>query len=589
MGAFASTTAQRTEAGRVWELAWLTPTRCRWILAAVLLFGLAGHLHYLLNDCPIDLAGDEAHYWDWSRQLDLNYYSKGPLVAYIIRASCEVLGTSMPAVRFPALLLGVGTSLLTYWLARMLFASERLALGAVLLNHLVPMFVAGSVMMTIDPPFFFCWALASCLAAKAIFHGRPGAFLGMGLAIGVGFLAKYTMFLWLIGLLLFCALEPRARRHLRRPWLWAGVGLALLFTLPVLLWNHQHGWVSFRHVVRQTGTSGGSFAPGNVAEFFGGQIGALGPGLVVIMLGAILYALGPKPWLALARVSAWPARRRLALRMATSPFFRPDAVSETTEVTAFPQPPEIDDPSASIRPALRFLLCMGLPFWAIVGLWSVRTKIQVNWPAPAYFSLMILSAYFLATRLASPSAWRAWRPWFWGSLLLGLLSVPILHNLEILYRPLHRLGLAPRRWDPTRKLRGWNELGAFVSAHLRTLRPGAFVLCEKYDFTAQMAFYVEGRPKTYCVGAWFADPQRRTRHSQYDLWPDRSLDQPQLLGQDAVFVGYEPPADLLAAFDRVEKTPPFDVVRRGLTVRTFNVWRCYGFKGMKRPSDRGTY
>ena len=42
------------------------------------ILGFLGHLHYLTHDCPVDLSGDEAHYWDWSRQLDLSYYSKGP-------------------------------------------------------------------------------------------------------------------------------------------------------------------------------------------------------------------------------------------------------------------------------------------------------------------------------------------------------------------------------------------------------------------------------------------------------------------------------------------------------------------------------
>src|SRR4051794_41194416 len=87
----------------VWRLDWLTPWRCRVIFAALLVFGFVSHLRYLTHDCPIDLSGDEAHYWDWSRQLDLSYYSKGPLVAYLIRASCAAFGAdTMPAVRLPA-------------------------------------------------------------------------------------------------------------------------------------------------------------------------------------------------------------------------------------------------------------------------------------------------------------------------------------------------------------------------------------------------------------------------------------------------------------------------------------------------------
>src|SRR5882724_7747021 len=101
-----------------------SPWRCR-LIAAFLIIGAAIlRLIYLANDCPLDLAPDEAHYWDWSRNLDWSYYSKGPLVAWIIRASCSVFGDTMQGVRYPAILFAVGTSIVTYLLTRKLFASE---------------------------------------------------------------------------------------------------------------------------------------------------------------------------------------------------------------------------------------------------------------------------------------------------------------------------------------------------------------------------------------------------------------------------------------------------------------------------------
>src|SRR6266576_6145760 len=91
------------------------PTWLCLLLAVVLIAGTSlGHIAYLANGCPLDLAPDEAHYWDWSRHLDWSYYSKGPLVAYLIRAGCElagpwsrqVTGTDMLAVRLPAVVCG---------------------------------------------------------------------------------------------------------------------------------------------------------------------------------------------------------------------------------------------------------------------------------------------------------------------------------------------------------------------------------------------------------------------------------------------------------------------------------------------------
>jgi undecaprenyl-diphosphatase len=537
--------AQRRQS--VWRMDWLSPVRCRLMLALLLAAGFFSHLHYLRHDCPIDLSGDEAHYWDWSRQLDWNYYSKGPMVAWLIRASCALFGDNMPAVRLPALVLAVGTSLITYVLTRRLFASDRLALGAVLLNYLVPMFVAGSVLMTIDPPFFFCWALATLLAAAAVLEDRRWAWVGMGVAIGVGFLAKYAMFLWLPGLLLFLAADRPSRRHLRGPWPWVCVGMALLFTTPMVLWNLQHGWATLHHVARQTGaTDDGRFALVNPLEFVGGQIAAVGLPLAVIIAGAAVYALG---------------------RWST------------------------DDPR---RRQMRFLVCMALPFLGLIALDSLRTKIQANWPAPAYFSLMILGAYFLSTRLRQAQSWRPWRWWAWGAVGFGGACMPIAHNTEILYPLAARIsGIFSKnpptaKWDPTSRLRGWRELGQHVSEHLRRLSPGAIVLCENYQIAAEMAFYVEGQPRTYYVGSYWADPDRRSRFCQYDMWENRRLDQTDLRGRDAVFIGYPPPPDLVAAFDAIEPLPAVDIHRRGLKIKSFMMWRCHGFKGLKPIAD-GTF
>jgi hypothetical protein len=545
----------------VWRLGWLTPWRCRAVFAVLLAYGFLSHLSYVRDpNCPIDLSGDEAHYWDWSRQLALSYYSKGPLVAYLIRASCSLFGDTMWAVRLPALVLGVGTSLLTYALTLKLFRSDRLALGAVLLNHIVPMFVAGSLLMTIDPPFFFCWALATYLFALVLFDGRPRAWVWplIGVAIGIGFLAKYAAFLWLPTMLLVLHRDgPRGRRLLRSPGPWLTCGVALLFTIPVIAWNARHDWVSVMHVGKQTGTtaatdgSGLLGAPGRIIEFLAGQAAVIGPPLAVMLVAAALYA------------------RRLRR----------------------------EDPPAPDARRAQFLLWVALPFFVLATLVNLRAKAQLNWPAPAYFTGMILLAWYLATRLRTPETWRPWRPWFYPAVAFGLVMMPIAHNFELVYpligwadrtitRPLFGKELNIRQLDPTVKLRGWEELGRFVGNEHARLGGGAFILCEDYQATSQMGFYVPGQPKTFYAGSYFKEKTKR--HSQFDVWPDRSLDpkvNPHLVGKDAVYVGYFKP-DVNEAFERVEELPLLDIERRGAKIRSFRVFRCYGFKGMVRPEGK---
>ena len=522
-----------------WRLQWLTPTRCRWLLAIILAAGFLLHVRYLTHNCPVDLSEDEAYYWDWSRQLDLSYYSKGPLVALVIRASCAVLGDTMLGVRFPALLLAVGVSLATYWTTKRLFDSDRIALGAVLLNHAVPMFIAGSVLMTIDPLAYFFWALASLFVVEALFHEKRWAWPAIGLALGAGFLAKFVVFLWLVGIVVFLLVDRPSRRWLKTPWPWLTLIIALAMTSPIVIWNVQHGWTNAHHVARDTGTdSGGKFEIKNMLEFIGGQLLAMGPALWVILVGAV--------------IAAWRATER--------------------------------------RREQILLICLSFPYFAIVALGGLRAKVQVNWPVYAYFTWIILAAWFLSTRLRNEVIWSRWRVWLWATIALAIGFSPISHNTESFYRGVTWLTRkAPRKWDPSYRLRGWAELGQVVSTRLHTLRPGAFIMGEKYQFTAELAFYVDGHPKTYCVGSWLEHPTRRARASQYDIWTDRRLDSPDLLGKDAIFMGDDPddpeqPAyDLMAAFETFERLPPVEIYRAGAKVRVFNLWVGHGFKGMKWP------
>src|SRR5205814_5692688 len=113
--------------------------RLRWLAVVVIAAVTAFRIGYLLLLCPYDLSPDEAHYWDWSRHLDWSYYSKGPLVAWIIRAGCwlfgplseHLTGSAMLAVRIPAVVFGSLLLVSLYVLTVQVFRREGLALAVV--------------------------------------------------------------------------------------------------------------------------------------------------------------------------------------------------------------------------------------------------------------------------------------------------------------------------------------------------------------------------------------------------------------------------------------------------------------------------
>jgi len=531
----------------------LTPLRCRLILAAVLLIGFFSRFAYLNTNCPIDLSGDEAHYWDWSRQLDWSYYSKGPAVAYVIRFGCLIFGDNDLGVRFPSLLLAIGASICTYWITARAFGSERLALGAVMLCHVAPMFIAGSLLMTIDPPYYFAWAMATCLAFHAVTRGARWAWIGAGVFIGLSFLAKYAALLWLVCLLIYLIVDKPQRRWLRTVWPWATIGVAILFTIPVIVWNMQHDWVTFGHVARSTTENQSGLNPltilSNFGLMIGSQIGILNPILAGFMIGGAIMGI----------------RNR-----ATS--VNPSVFRVSTDTHGF-------TPVALKADPVAFLLCFSLPFLAFVAVVTIFKEIEPNWPAAAYFTLVPVGAWFVSR------TWPGSKGWLIGAIAIGVVVVPLAHYSFLAYR---LVPMPPKKWDPAARLHGWKQIGEEVSLLLRQSDlHNPFVLCDKYQLAGLMAFYVQGQPKTYCAGSYWSDAKKRDRLSQYDMWPDRALDQDLLRGRDAIYIGQDA-EELGEVFDRVVKLPNLPIERNGVVLREQKIYVCYGFHGMTRPTDGKT-
>src|SRR5262245_9543590 len=105
---------------------------CFGILAAVTVVRLLG-LHFSV----VDLHRDEAQYWFWSRELDFGYFSRPPLLAWIIAGAERICGDSEACIRAPAPLIHLGTSMLAYAVARELY-DARVAFWTALTFGIAP-------------------------------------------------------------------------------------------------------------------------------------------------------------------------------------------------------------------------------------------------------------------------------------------------------------------------------------------------------------------------------------------------------------------------------------------------------------------
>ena len=78
----------------------------------------------VLSNQAYPLYGDEAQYWVWSRHLDWGYYSKPPLIAWLIRLGTLWLGNGEFGVRALSPFLHAGTAILLYLTGRRLYDSR---------------------------------------------------------------------------------------------------------------------------------------------------------------------------------------------------------------------------------------------------------------------------------------------------------------------------------------------------------------------------------------------------------------------------------------------------------------------------------
>jgi len=181
---------------------------------------------------------------------------------------------------------------------------------------------------------------------------------------------------------------------------------------------------------------------------------------------------------------------------------------------------------------------------------SIFKKVEANWPGFGYFGAFILVSLFLSRSFLLI-------PTYLFSLFLFIL----LHFTPLLdHMGLGRL-LPPQR-DPTKIGIGWSELGKVVSQ----IRKGEEkVISPHYQISAELAFYVKGNPKTYCINLG-------RRMNQYDLW------EKDYQG-DAIFVDYEPiNPKVLSASDGIMEKVELPIYWRGEEVRRFYIYRLKNLK-----------
>ena len=476
-----------------------------------------------------NLVQDETYYWQWSRFLAPSYYDQGPGIAYVIRLSTLLFGSGPLGVRALPTVLSGFTGLFVFWTARR-WLGNLPALFSLLLLSVAPLFAIGGVLATYDGPQVFCWAAAMLSLSWTVKENKVGGWYLTGTLVGLGLLCKLTMLLFAPGVLLFLLFSPASRKWLLSPHPYLAFGIALLLFAPVVVWNAQHSWAGVLHVTT-LGNRSRDAAPGRwFGEFLGGQALALSPAFWMCELIA-LWNLARAVW---QKRTVWNVSHE----------------------------------------AGRFLLAFAAPTLLVCFTVALRSKQEVNWPAPAHLAgLMVLSAWF---------AW-AWngankasaRKWIGAGVAFSLLIVFVVFYPALV--PAMGIHLTAKQAEKLNETYGWQTVANSVAeAQNELAREGkpVFLAGLNYRVNSAVAFYLPNHPQTQ--GLFL-----RSRRDEYWIWtkPD------DLVGQNAIlsFDDTNPDAFHLAQqyFDSVTPLPPVFVYRPGYIgpVRRWYRFACRNFHG----------
>lgn len=209
--------------------------------AGVMAIALGTVLIHLATGWRYGFDRDELMALEDARHLAWGYVQYPPMTPFFGWLALKLFGTSLGGFRFFAGLVQALALVLTGLMAKELDGGKWAQIIAAFAG--VPFCLGGGALMQYISFDYVCWVLAAYAMVRLLTSGNARWWLLVGSAIGLGMMAKYTMGLLVLGVVVGVLLSD-AHRYLKSGWLWAGVALSLLIFLPNFLWQWNRSFIS---------------------------------------------------------------------------------------------------------------------------------------------------------------------------------------------------------------------------------------------------------------------------------------------------------------------------------------------------------
>ena len=204
---------------------------------------------FAIFNTSFNLFGDEAQYWLWSQNIDLGYFSKPPLLAWLIYIYSFLFGDSFVVLKIFPLVFYFITSFAIYKLSRLVLEDRGLSMVCSLSFLIMPGVSVSSFLLSTDVVLLLFWTLSMIVVLEIKKRPVQIKFVLLGLLMGLAFLSKYAAIYFFISLTILYIFDRSFFKIINEN----KVGVIFFFVvfvfviLPNIVWNFNNGWVTLFH------------------------------------------------------------------------------------------------------------------------------------------------------------------------------------------------------------------------------------------------------------------------------------------------------------------------------------------------------
>ncbi len=385
---------------------------------------------------PLGLDGEEAQYWLWSRTPDVGYFTKPPMIAWIIGLGTFFFGETSLGVKVFAPILQVISALLIMRIGRDAASPSAGRIAAILWMTLPANALAGFIISTDSPMIVFI--LAALVMLTPLAKGRritPLAAAMAGLFTGLAMMSKYAAIYLPMGLFIWWLWQGRHDRTIGVTTVGAYAIGTVISLFPNLVWNINNGFVTIRHLSHNANLEKSKYSILSSIEFIISQVAIVGPVVFILVIIAIIRAR--------------------------------------------------HDPSS------RFWIACFLPAITVVTVQAFFSDANINWAIASLPAAIILTAVML------DGAWRDKLGGLMRRLVIigGIIGIGVNTALAtgmIIVIVVGSLGFAAPASDPLRRLKAWDahaaDLKSFTVSHHATA-----IITERRGVAAKLIWELRGQ------------------------------------------------------------------------------------------------